>query len=166
MRVQLTERQGENLRLAGLAVDELEMRSAAARRVTEASRESRRRLTERSRQLTEELANPYRGAGNQSADTAKGTATLREEQSKLTRQLAALERQDEETHERQTALIAALDPLRRTVEAILGHFGLTHEDLGIPYGEEVSRSEEKHIIRPGEKTIGGRNAQSNNPGQG
>lgn len=143
----LTVRQIEVLRRIGAAVDELALRNQAARRSLEAVREQRRRLQDRVRKIDRDIEShqlAYRASVDPGA--AAELKKLRGEHQVLEAQIAAAERQQEETSHELSQLTGFSAPLTATFEGVLRYARLSPADIGVAFGSEIPRAVQADII--------------------
>lgn len=140
--MKLSDNQRAHLVRLGLAVDEIEFRCEAQRRVSESTRDAIRKQRERASLIDDQLESwDHRRealAGNR--DAAVRESSLASDRETALRHVATLERQLQESSEKSTELVAFFSPLRNLFEQLLAHAGVSADDLGIPRGHPTPRS--------------------------
>jgi len=144
---QLTSRQIRVARKIGAVVDELSLRSEAARRAIEAVREQRRRVRDDIARIDRRVRDEQLEADARHDATSKATLnSLREKHAALQEQLADCERQVEDTMAKLKRLTEFLAPWEATLDAVLAYMRASRASLGIAFGDDVPRSFQPDVV--------------------
>lgn len=148
----ISEKQLTQLRRMGIAVDEMEFRCEAARRLIEATRDAIRSLRGRVSEANADLDdwNLRRGVEAKEPGAVATALQLGNERDSAARQIEDLERQYVEAQANSDQLVAYFAPLRELFERIQARSGMSADQLGVPRGHVVPRGTRADVV------IGGR----------